>query len=168
MKKFILALAVILSTTCIQAQTKVGTIDADYILGQMPEISLVEEGLKTYNTELQAELQTTIKKYEELIAAYQAENSTFTEEVKTSKESEIMEVENEIKNFRQKASVLIQMKRNELTQPFYVKIDEAMKAVITAQAYTQIFNTSTNGLAFSDPKFDITDAVLEKLGIVVK
>ena len=168
MKKFILALAVILSTTFIQAQTKVGTIDADYILGQMPEISLVEEGLKTYNTELQAELQTTIKKYEELIAAYQAENSTFTEEVKTSKESEIMEVENEIKNFRQKASVLIQMKRNELTQPFYVKIDEAMKAVITAQAYTQIFNTSTNGLAFSDPKFDITDAVLEKLGIVVK
>lgn len=168
MKKFILALAVILSVTCLQAQTKVGTIDADYILGQMPEISLVEEGLKTYNTELQAELQITIKKYEELIAAYQASSSTFTEEEKTSKESEIMEVENEIKNFRQKASVLIQMKRNELTQPFYVKIDEAMKAVITAQGYTQIFNTSANGLAFADPKFDITDAVLGKLGISVK
>lgn len=168
MKKFILVLAVVLSANFLQAQTKVGTIDAEYILGQMPEISQVEDGLKAYNTELQAELQTTIKKYEELVAAYQANNSTFKEEEKTAKESEIMEVENEIKNFRQKASVLVQMKRNELTQPFYVKIDEAMKAVITAQGYTQIFNTGANGLAFADPKFDITDAVLEKLGIAVK
>ncbi len=168
MKKFILALAVVLSATCLQAQTKVGTIDADYILGQMPEISTVEEGLKTYNTELQAELQTSIKKYEELIAAYQAGSATFEEAEKTSKESEIMEVENEIKNFRQKASVLVQMRRNELTQPFYLKIDEAMKVVISAQGYTQIFSSNANGLAFSDPKFDITDAVLEKLGIVVK
>lgn len=168
MKKFILALAVVLSATCLQAQTKVGTIDADYILNQMPEISKVEEGLKTYNTELQTELQTTIKKYEELVAAYQANSATYEEVEKTSKESEIMEVENEIKNFRQKASVLIQMRRNELTKPFYLKIDEAMKAVISAKGYTQIFNSSANGLAFADPKFDITDAVLEKLGIVVK
>ena len=168
MKKFILALAVVLSATCLQAQTKVGTIDAEYILGQMPEISKVEEGLKTYNTELQAELQTSIKKYEELIADYQANSATYEEAEKTSKESEIMEVENEIKNFRQKASVLVQMKRNELTQPFYLKIDEVMKVVISAQGYTQIFSSNANGLAFADPKFDITDAVLEKLGIVVK
>jgi len=168
MKKFILAFAVVLSATCLQAQTKVGTIDADYILGQMPEISKVEEGLKTYNTELQAELETSIKKYEGLIAAYQANNTTYTEEEKPVKENEIMEVENEIKNFRQKASVLVQMRRNELTKPFYLKIDEAMKAVISAQGYTQIFNTSANGLAFADPKFDITDAVLAKLGIVIK
>ena len=168
MKKFILALAVVLSANCLQAQTKVGTIDADYILGQMPEISKVEEGLKTYNTELQAELQTSIKKYEELIAAYQADSATYEEEEKTSKESAIMEVENDIKNFRQKASVLIQMRRSELTKPFYLKIDEAMKAVISVQGFTQIFNSSANGLAFADPKFDITDAVLEKLGIVVK
>lgn len=168
MKKFILALAVVLSTTCLQAQTKVGTIDADYILGQMPEISKVEEGLKTYNTELQAELQNTIKKYEELVDAYKANSTTYEEVEKTSKESEIMEVENDIKNFRQKASVLIQIKRNELTKPFYLKIDEAMNAVISAQGFTQIFNSSINGLAYADPKFDITDAVLEKLGIGVK
>jgi outer membrane protein len=168
MNKFILALAVVLSATCLQAQTKVGTIDADYILGQMPEISKVEEGLKTYNTELQAELETSIKKYEELIAVYQANNATYEEVEKTSKESEIMELENEIKNFRQKASVLIQMRRNELTKPYYSKIDVAMKAVISAQGYTQIFNSSANGLSFADPKFDITEAVVEKLGITTK
>lgn len=150
-----------------QAQTKVGTIDAEFILSQLPEITTVEEGLKTYNTELQGELQKTIKSYEEQIANYQATNATLSEEDKTAKENEIIGLENEIKNFRQKASVLLQMRRNELTQPLYAKIDVAMKAIIAEQKYTQIINVSANVLAFADPAYDITDAVLGKLGITV-
>lgn len=167
MKKYILIFLVVLTGMNTQAQTKVGTIDAEYILAQLPEISTVEEGMKTYNTELQEELQKTVKSYEELIADYQATNTTLTDEQKATKENEIIGVENEIKNFRQKASVLLQMKRNELTQPLYAKIDAAMKLVITEQKYTQIINASANALAYADPAYDITDAVLGKLGIQV-
>lgn len=168
MKKYLLLLAVLSTGLFGQAQSKVGIIDADYILGQLPEIATVEEGLKTYNTELQEELQTTIKKYEDLVADYQATSETMTEEDRNTKESEIISLENDIKNFRQKASVLIQMRRNELTQPLYEKIDEAMKEVINEQKYTQIINASANALAYADPAYDITDAVLEKLGITVE
>ncbi len=165
MKNSIFILIAVLSATVSQAQSKVGTIDADYILGQLPEISTVEEGLKTYNTELQEDLQNTIKNYETLVADYREKNVDFSEEEKATKEEEIISLENEIKNFRQKASVLIQMRRNELTQPLYEKIDGAMKEVISEQKYTQIINASANALAFSDPEYDITDAVLTKLGI---
>ncbi|CAM4041729.1 OmpH family outer membrane protein [Gillisia limnaea] len=168
MKNIILVLVILITGTSLQAQTKVGTIDADFILQQMPEMVKVEEGMKTYNTELQENLQSTVKQYEELIAAYQTNADTFNEEEKQSKEDEIITLENEIKNFRQKASVLMQMRNNELTQPLYLKIDEAMKAIITEQAYTQILNTSANGLAYADEKYDITDAVIKKLGITVK
>ncbi|HSJ12314.1 MAG TPA: OmpH family outer membrane protein [Gillisia sp.] len=167
MKKYILIFLVVLTGMNTQAQTKVGTIDAEYILAQLPEISTVEEGMKTYNTELQEELQKTVKSYEELIADYQATNTTLTDEQKATKENEIIGVENEIKNFRQKASVLLQMKRNELTQPLYAKIDAAMKEVIAEQKYTQVINASANALAYADPAYDITDAVLGKLGIQV-
>lgn len=165
MKNILLALAIFITSICAQAQTKVGTIDAEFILAQMPEIGTVEEGLKTYNTKLQEDMQASIAKYEELVASYQANNSTFTEEEKSTKESEIISIENDIKSFRQKASALMQIRRNELTQPLYLKIDEAMKAIIAEQNYTQIFNTSVNGLAYADEKYDITDAVLKKLGI---
>ena len=168
MKNIILVLAILITGTSLQAQTKVGTIDADFILQQMPEIVQVEEGMKTYNTELQGELQNTVKKYEELVAAYQTNVETFNEEEKQSKEDEIINLENEIKNFRQKASVLMQMRNNELTQPLYLKIDEAMKAVIAEQGYTQILNTSANGLAYADEKYDITEGVMKKLGVTVK
>jgi outer membrane protein len=165
MKNVLLALAIFITSISLQAQSKVGTIDAEYILAQMPEIATVEEGLKTYNTKLQEDVQANITKYEELVASYQTNNSTFTEEEKSTKESEIISIENDIKNFRQKATVLMQVRRNELTQPLYLKIDEAMKVIITNEKYTQIFNTSVNGLAYSDEKYDITDAVMRKLGI---
>lgn len=168
MKKYILLLAVLFTGFIAQAQTKVGTIDAEFILGQLPEISTVEEGLKTYNTDLQEELQGTIKKYEELVADYQATTESMTEEDRNKKENEIISLENDIKNFRQKASVLLQMRRNELTKPLYEKIDGAMKEVIKEQKYTQIINASANALAYADPAHDITDAVLEKLGITAE
>ena len=165
MKNIVLALAIFISAINLQAQSKIGTIDAEFILGQMPEIPTVEESLKTYNLKLQDDLQLTIKNYEDLVTAYKANNTTFTEEVKVQKESEIISLENDIKNYRQKASVLIQVRRNELTQPLYAKIDNAMRTVVAEQKYTQIFNTSVNGLAYSDEKYDITEAVMKKLGI---
>lgn len=168
MKQLILVLIFIFSGIYAQAQTKVGTIDAEYILAQLPEITEVEEGLKTYDEQLQEEVQNSIKKYEALIEEYQSNSATYTEEEKQEKETEIIGLENDIKNFRQKASVLMQMRRNELTEPLYVKIDEAMKSVISEQNYTQILNSSANGLAYAHPDFDITDAVLSKLGITVE
>ncbi len=165
MKNILVALAILLTSVSLNAQTKVGTIDAEFILAQMPETKTVEEDIKAYNLKLQEELQNTIKKYEELVAAYQTDNATLTEEDKAAKESEIISVENDIKNFRQKATVLMQVRRNELTQPLYMKIDAAMKTIIEKEKYTQIFNTSINGMAYADEKFDITDAVLAKLGI---
>jgi len=167
MRNIFLALAILITSFSLQAQTKVGTIDAEFILSQMPEIATVEDGIKTYNAKLQEDLQTTIKKYEEIIASYQANNATFTEEEKATKESEIISLENDIKNFRQKASVLMQVRRNELTQPLYEKMDVAMKAVIEKEKYTQIFNTSINGMAYADEKYDITEAVMKNLGIVM-
>lgn len=165
MKNILVALAILLTSVSLNAQTKVGTIDAEFILAQMPETKTVEEDIKAYNLKLQEELQNTIKKYEELVAAYQTDNATLSEEEKGTKESEIISVENDIKNFRQKATVLMQVRRNELTQPLYMKIDAAMKTIIEKEKYTQIFNTSINGMAYADEKFDITDAVLAKLGI---
>lgn len=168
MKKIILLFVFAFTFINVYSQSKVGIIDADYILAQMPEIKTVDEGLKTYNTELQVELNNTIKKYEELVKDYQANKTSFSEEQKITKENKIISLENDIQNYRQKANILMQVKRNELTKPLYEKIDVAMKQVIAEQKYTQIINANANSLAYSDPKFDITDAVIAKMGITVK
>src|SRR5690606_1835286 len=168
MRNLFLALLLLFTAVNVQSQTKVVVIYAEYILAQLPEIKTVEDGLKTYNTELQDELQNSIKKYEELIKDYQATNTTLPEDEKVAKENEIIGMENDIQNYRQKATVLMQLRRNELTKPLYEKIDGAMKQVIAEQKYTQIINANANSLAYADPEYDITDAVLAKLGIKVE
>ena len=147
------------------AQTKIGTIDAEYILAQLPEIEQVNQGLQAYDKELQQKLDSTITAYETLVKDYQANNTTFTEEVKQTKETQLVGLENDIKGFRQKAGVMMQLKRNELTAPLYEKINSAMLKVIEEENFTQIFHAGANALAFSSEEYDITLKVLNKLGI---
>lgn len=168
MKKYLFVLSLALLSFSTFAQSKIGTIDADYILNQLPGMAQVEEGLKTYNADLQKELESNVTKYESLVKDYQANNTSLSEEDKKAKETEIINLENDIKSFRQKASVMIQMKRNELTQPLFEKINEAMLVVIQEENYTQILHAGGNDLAYSSQDFDITLKVLNKLGIEVK
>lgn len=150
------------------AQSKIGTIDADYILSQMPEMEQVNKGLEEYGQELQKDMETSVKNYEEMVSTYQTDLETFSDEEKKTKENEIISLENDLKGFRQKASVMIQMRRNELTEPLYVKINEAMLKIINEEGFTQILHAGSNALAFSAEGNDITQKVIEELGIEVK
>lgn len=167
MKKIVFALVLLATSLSVQAQSKIGTIDADYILSQLPEIEEVNKGLETYSAELQKELDSTITKYETLIKDYQENGSTLTEEEKKAKEGDIISLENDIKGFRQKATVMLQMRRNELTDPLYEKINTAMLEIVQEEGFTQIFHSGSNALAFSIQDADITLKVLDKLGIKV-
>lgn len=157
-------LAVLIGTASM-AQSKIGTIDAEYILNQLPEIQEVNKELEGYGQELQGDLQQTIQQYEQQVQAYQEQNETYTDTQRQEKEQEIMALENEIQGFRQKAQVMMQMKRNELTNPLYQKINEAMQAVIQEEGYTQIFHAGSNALAFSTEDSDITLKVMNHLGL---
>lgn len=168
MRTFILLAGFALLSLTSVAQTKVGTIDADYILSQMPGMTGVQEGMKAYDAELQGELKGNITTYENLVKDYQEKLEEFTEEEKQQKETEIVALENDIKGFRQKASVMLQMRRNELTQPLYEKINAAMLQVIQEEGYTQVLHAGGNALAFAAEEHDITQKVLEKLGIEIK
>lgn len=168
MKNFIALFALILLSYSSFAQTKVGTIDAEYVLNQLPEMKQVNEGLKVYNEDLQKNLETSIQEYEALAKDYQENNATFTDEIKKTKEGKLISLENDIKGFRQKASVMMQMKRNELTQPLYEKINAAMLQVIQEENYTQILHAGGQALAFAAEQYDITNKVMAKLGITAQ
>lgn len=149
------------------AQTKVGTIDTDYILSQMPEMEAVNKGLETYDKELQQDFQANVKQYDTLVKTYQANAESLAADARQESESKIIELENQIKQFRQRAQLMMQMRRNELTNPLYKKIDAAMRAVIDEEGFTQILHAGGNSLAFSAEKYDITEKVMTKMGIEI-
>ena len=165
MKRIILGITFLMIALSANAQAKIGTIDAEFILSQMPGMVTVNNQMKDYNEALQANLDTTIVNYEAKIKDYEATASGLAEDIRKEKESEILQLENDIKGFRNRASVLVQMKRGELTGPLYEKINTAMQEVIQEEGYTQVFHAGGNTLAFSRPEDDITEKVLNKLGL---
>ena len=59
-------------------QSKVGTVDIEFILSKMPEIGSVQAGIEKYGKELDADLQKQVTSYDSLVADYQKNASTLT------------------------------------------------------------------------------------------
>ncbi|MGB7786540.1 MAG: OmpH family outer membrane protein [Salinimicrobium sp.] len=168
MKKILIVLGLALFSFSMNAQTKVGTIDADYILAQLPEMTQVNEELKAYGQEMRKDFDSTVTKYQNLVKDYQEKQSEYSETEKKQKEEEIITLESGLKGFNQKLPLMIQMRRNELTKPLFEKINAAMLKVIERDGYTHVLHAGGNSLAFAEEKYDITEKVLTELGITPK
>lgn len=165
MKKIIVLLFTAIISISMNAQSKTGTIDSEYILSQMPELTKVEEDLKAYNKKLEDELKVKVDNYQAKVKEYQEKVASFTDPMKKTKQEEIINMENEIAKFRQNGSQLVQIEQNRLLQPLYQKIGQALEEVAKAEKYTQVFTITTSGLAYVDPNYDLTKKVAAKLGI---
>ncbi|MDH7444337.1 OmpH family outer membrane protein [Aquimarina sp. 2201CG14-23] len=158
-------LLLIISTQAIAQQSKVGTVDSEFILSKMPELTKMQEELKAYNANLEGELKIKVDDYQAKVKAYQEGVATMTEPMKKTKQEEIIALENDIAKFRQNGSQLVQIEQNRLLQPLYKKIGTALEEVAKAEGYTQILTITSSGLAYVDPNFDLTKKVMTKLGI---
>ncbi len=160
---------VVLFTATAFAQSKIGTVDADFILSKMPELVAANEEVKKYNLDLESQMKVKIEDYEAKVKLYQAGQASFTDAQKKTKQGEIIAAEEDISKFRQNGAQLLQLKQSEVVQPLYKKIGEMVTIVANEQGYSHILTIgNNNNFAYADPAADITTAVMEKMGIKVE
>ena len=162
-KYFFLVCSIVLFSSFSYAQAKVGTVDTDYIVSKMNEFKTVQEQAKTYNEDLEKQLQAKVTDYQAKLATYQ--KGGFSDVMKKTKEEELIRLEQEITQFKQNGVQLAQLKQQELLRPLYQKITKAISEIAKAGNYSQILNLGGVELAYFDEKQDITKAVMTKLGI---
>ena len=167
MKKLsiLLVIAIIFSIQ-LNAQSKVGTVDVEYIISNMPELEQVRTDVTSYNDGLESQSKLKINTFQTLVDSYQQNESTYTEAIKKGKQSEIIALENDIKQFQQNSNKLIQLKQDELIQPLYQIIGDALNAVSKEEKFTQVF-TINNNIVYLDPKMDLTIKVMKKMGLPI-
>ena len=166
MKKISILIIAIVASLQIQAQSKVGTIDVEYILSQMPQLEQVNKDVKAYSDDLENQLQVKVTKYKALIEVYQQNEAAFTEDIKKTKQDEIIALEQDIQKFQKNGASLVQIRQNELINPLYQLIGDALKDVASEGKFSQIL-TLSNTIAYLDPNFDITLRTMAKLGIPI-
>ena len=165
MKHLLLSLLFVFSTVSAQ-ESKVGTIDIDYILGLMPELSGVQEQVKAYQTELSNGYAEKLTQYEKALQNYRDNESLLTLMQKKTKEDSLVVMQNELGQYQQNGNQLLALRQEEYMQPLYTKVGQSLERVAEAGGYTQVL-LRDNNVVYIDNRFDLTLAVLKDLNIEV-
>lgn len=165
MKHLLLSLLFVFSAVSAQ-ESKVGTIDIDYILGLMPELSEVQEQVKAYQTELSDGYSEKLAQYEKALKDYRDNESLLTLMQKKSKEDSLVVMQNELGQYQQNGNQLLALRQEDFMQPLYTKVGQSLERVAEAGGYTQVL-LRDNNVVYIDNRFDLTLAVLKDLGIEV-
>lgn len=165
MKSKLILLSLLMLSSISLAQTKVGTINSDYIINIMPEAKVVVAQTQKYGKKLDSSFAIKMNEYKAKVDDYNKREKEMGELEKKTIGKEINGLQEDIRRYQENGNKLMQLKQSELMRPLYKKLNEAIDAVAKANGYTQILTTSGNEFAFIDMKFDITKMVMDKLGI---
>jgi len=171
MKKLALSfVAVILMTTFSFAQ-KIGYIDSEYILSNIPEYKAAQTEMDKISVDWQKEIEAKYTFIDKLYKDFQAEQILLTEEMKRKRENEIILKEKEVKDF-QKTKFGFEgelfKKKQELVKPIQDKIYNAIKKMATDQSYAVVFDKSSDLIMlYANPKYNKSDDILNALGYKV-
>ena len=149
------------------SQSKVGTVDVDFILSNMPELPAIQKQIEEYGKELDAEFNKNLDAYNAMVKEYTDGEVGFTIAQKKTKQEEIVNSENELNKFQQNGSKLINLRRDDLLRPLYQKIGVSLEKIAAAEGYTQVLQLD-NLVVYADNAYDITLTILKDLGITIE
>jgi outer membrane protein len=175
--KLLLAMSLVFGMAILpaKAQVKIGFINADYILSQMPEAKQVEEDLKNTQKQYETLYQGKVKDFQDKLAVFEKLNADpkTADIIKQDKEKELQNLQTSIQEFQQNSQSSLQKKQAQLLQPLLKKVEENMHAVAAENAYTYVFNydagMGTAPILLHYPAdANMSDLVLKKMGITPK
>jgi len=168
MKKLMITFGFILLMTVSGVAQKFAFIDSDYILKNIPAFNAAQEQLDQLSKQYQKELETMYADIEKMYKDFQAESVLLSEDMKRKREDVIITREKEYKDLQRKyfgPSGDLFQKRQGLVKPIQDDIFTAVEEISTEGAYAVIFDKAGGATLFvTNPKFDLSDQVLQKLG----
>ncbi len=168
MKKIALITAALLLTSAFASAQKYGFVDTDYIRKNIPAFNTAQEQLDKLSKQWEKEVADGYAEVEKMYKAYQNEVVLLSQDMKAKREEAIINKEREVKELQNKYFGVegeLFKKREELVKPIQDEILKAIKTIAAEGSYAVIFDTAAGGnVLFANPKYDISDQVLEKLG----
>jgi outer membrane protein len=149
------------------AQTKVGTIDNEYIIGIMPETKTAIKRTQAYGAKLDSSFTIKVNNFKAQLEDYKLKEKDMGVLEKKTIQKELTTLEDDIKKYQKNGNTLMGLRKDELMRPLYNKLNAAIATISEENGYTQILTLAGNKFAYIDPKFDITDLVINNLGIIV-
>lgn len=149
-----------------QKVLKIGYVDSNYILEHLPEAKKCDAELKSFQKQLEQELQVKYKEFQDSVELAQQQMDSLTEEQKQQKRMELSKLQAALEELNNQMGPKIEQKYKILVTPLMARIEQVIKDLAQEQHYTFIFNKNLgagNVIFFADDAFDISSQVLKKL-----
>ncbi|MBN1790766.1 MAG: OmpH family outer membrane protein [Bacteroidales bacterium] len=168
MKKLSIILAGLLLSIGLTMAQKYAFVDTEYILNNIPNYKAAQEQLDKFSADWQKEVEAKYTEIEKMYKDYQAERVLLSEDMRRQREEAIVNKEKEAKELQKNyfgQEGALYKKRQELIQPIQDEIYKAIKDLATENGYAVIFDTSSGpSMIYTNPRYDVSDEVLQKLG----
>jgi outer membrane protein len=168
MKKTGLIIGILVLTSAMAVGQKYAFVDTEYIRKNIPAFTTAQEQLDKLSAQWEKEVADGYAVVEQMYKSYQNEAPLLSQDMKVKREEAIIAREKEMKELQNKYFGMegdLFKKREELVKPIQDEILKAIKDIAVEGSYAVIFDSASGGnILFANPKFDISDQVLEKLG----
>ena len=169
MKKNYFFIILFLITYLVSAQrsVKIGYIDTEYILENLPEYNQVSDRLEEKAAGWKKEIEDRSRKIEQKKEALNSERIVLTDEMVDEIKEEITLDEEELSEYQQKrfgprGDLIIQ--KQQLIQPIQDQIFNAIRELAESKNYDFIFDKSADiVMLYSDKRFDVSDQILRTI-----
>jgi len=155
------------------SELKIGYVNPQSILANMPEMRAVQQRLQNFTARKQQELLTLEQDFQTQVAQYQQKVGVISAEAQQQEEVRLGQLQQELLQAQEVAEQELAQRRDELVGPLLEQIGSAIEAVAQKQGLSYVLNTTTSSgdmiilYASEDfrAKFDITQSVMEELGM---
>jgi Skp family chaperone for outer membrane proteins len=158
-----------LTSTFIFAQRgiKIGYIDTEYILENLPEYNQISKRLEEKAGDWKKEIEERSRKIDQKKESLKSERILLTSEMIEEIEEEILIDEEELSEYQQKrfgprGDLIIQ--KQQLIQPIQDQIFNAIRELAKSRNYDFIFDKSADiVMLYSDKRYDVSDQILRTI-----
>jgi outer membrane protein len=154
------------------AQQKIGYVDTEYVLKNMPEYTTVQQKLDKLEQQWRQEIEKKQKEVRSLEQEFEARELLYTEEERTRKQEAIDKARKEVEQLRQQyfgPNGQLYSRQQELMRPIQERVLEATESVATEGGYDYIVDKKGETLfLYAKEEHDLSDRVLRELGINVE
>ena len=112
------------------AQAKIGYINFQALLGQLPEAKTVKSQLDIYSKQFTDQLSAMQNELQAKGQEYQKNSATYTDAVRLTKQTELQDLQKRLQDYNTTAQQKFEEKSNELIKP----LSDREKAAVTAVA----------------------------------
>jgi outer membrane protein len=156
---------VLLGSGTLFAQLKIGYVNSQKMILTYPEAI---EAQKKFQQEVDA-VDKELKQMEQGLIAKQQEfnqqSILLSEKKKQEKQQEMQDLYMRLQQYRQDKQNELAQRQDDLMKPILDKMDAAIQKMGVEQGYDYIFDSLQGNILYAQKKYDLTDKLLEALGV---